>query len=355
MSYYSLEPLKKECEKMKKNPYLRMICGNRTSGKTTALIMESLDIFLNTGKQTLFFYRTKAEISASHFLYEDVLAIYPSYGIERVVTKKVVQDLVTGVYALINGEEKLIAFSVYIKKPDRIKKFSPMFRDVELGIFDEFLVEDEKEYLDNEVTKIQSLCISIGRGGGKQSRPFLLYLLSNKTNICNPYFVNLGIIGRIQDNTRYIRGENFIVEFSRNESAEKAISDNTLVRALAGNDNTYINYAMGEGELLSVNDDIVKKFRGKNRYFATVFIDDFALSVREFYEDDAYYISKKIDESSNNIYYFSRKKTNILSVRDSGFSNYMFKMYKKGYLYFDSPETRGYFLSIIGKAVFNRR
>lgn len=354
MNYYSLKPLKKECEKMKSFPYLRMICGNRTSGKTTALIMESIDIFLHTGKQTLFFYRTKSEIYASHFLYEDVIAIYPEYGIERVTTKKVVQDLVTGVYVLINGEEKLIAFSIYIKKPDRIKKFSPMFRDVELGIFDEFLLEDEKEYIANEVTKIQSLCISIGRGGGKQSRPFLLYLLSNKTNICNPYFVHFGIIGKIQDNTKYIRGENFIVEFSRNESAEKAISENTLVKALAGNDDTYINYAMGAGELLTVSDDIVKKIHGKNRYFATVFIDDVAFGVREFYQDDTYYISKKIDESSNNIYYFNSKKNNILSVRNAGFSEYMYKMYKKSYLSFDSPETRGRFLSVIGKIVFNR-
>lgn len=352
MSYYSLEPLKRECERMNVFPYLRIICGNRTSGKTTAAIMESLNIFKDRNKQTIFLYRTKAELRASHYLYEDVIELYPDYNIERVETKPLVSELIYGVYAYIDGEAFLIAFSVWIKKPDKIKKFSPMFKDVELGIFDEFLVEDEKEYLENEVLKIQSICISIGRGGGKQSRPFYLYLIANRTNLCNPYFVHFGILEKIQKNTKFIRGNGIIVEFSFNESAQKALSDNALVNALTGNDDTYINYASGAGELYVSGADVIKKLHGKNRYYATFFIDGKGFSVREFYEDDACYISDKIDESCGNVYFFNSKGKNLTNVYNKAFLLYLHKMYKNGILFYNSADTRARVLTIVGRALF---
>ena len=354
MRYYNFENLKKECSKMKKPPYLRIVCGNRTSGKTTASIIESLKLFKEKKKQTVFFYRTKTELRASHFLYQDVIDMYPDFGVDSVETKSLVSDLIYGVYANISGESFLIAFSLWIKKPDRIKKFSPMFRDVELGIFDEFLLEDEREYIEGEVEKLQSICVSIGRGGGKQSRPFYLYLLSNRTNLCNPYFVNFGILNIIQKGTKFIRGENFIVEFSYNDSAKKALSNNELIAGLSGNDKTYINYAIGDDELVVSSEQVIKKFKGRNRYYATIFIDSKAFAVRDFYSDDSYYISKKIDESCTNVYYYNSKAEIITNINNKAFLLNLHKLYKSGVLFFDSAETRGDVIQLIGKALFKR-
>ena len=163
MNYYSLDEIKKikdldDCE-----PILRMIIGNRSAGKTTALLIESLNNHKEDGSQVVFLYRTQDEIASSGKMYEDVLDIYPEYG--KVVTNKsVVKGLIS---ALIlhdtEDNQSVLGYAVYFSNSDKIKKYSPMFKEVNLIVFDEFVLENNG-YLRNEITKFESVLRSICRG-----------------------------------------------------------------------------------------------------------------------------------------------------------------------------------------------
>ena len=64
MSYYNLDSIKNVKDLDNEEPILRMIIGNRSAGKTTALLIESLKNVQND-KQVVFLYRTQDEISSS--------------------------------------------------------------------------------------------------------------------------------------------------------------------------------------------------------------------------------------------------------------------------------------------------
>lgn len=141
MSFYSLDSIKKIKDLDNDEPILRMIIGNRSAGKTTALLIESLKNVQND-KQVVFLYRTQDEISSSGKMYEDVLDIYPEYG--KVVTNKsIVKGLISAMMLHDKDDNaKLLGYAVYFNNTDKLKKYSPMFKDVAMIVFDEFVLEN---------------------------------------------------------------------------------------------------------------------------------------------------------------------------------------------------------------------
>lgn len=65
-----------------------------------------------------------------------------------------------------------------------------MFKDVNLIVFDEFVLENNG-YLKNEITKFESVLRSICRGKGKQVRDVPVYMLANYVVLLNPYYIFL--------------------------------------------------------------------------------------------------------------------------------------------------------------------
>ena len=85
-------------------------------------------------------------------------------------------------------------------------------------IFDEFQSETN-HYCDNETKKFISIHTSIARGQGEQVRYVPVYMLSNPVSIINPYYVEMGISGRLKDDTKFLRGDGFVLEQGYIESA----------------------------------------------------------------------------------------------------------------------------------------
>ena len=107
-------------------------------------------------------------------------------------------------------------------------------------IFDEFQSESNT-YIPNEIQKFISIHTSIARGQGKQYRYVPVYMLSNTVSILNPYYVELGITKRIKSDTKFLRGEGFVVEQGYVDSAAKAQMEGAFNRAFSTN--KYVEYS----------------------------------------------------------------------------------------------------------------
>ena len=55
----------------------------------------------------------------------------------------------------------------------------------------------------------------MARGQGEQNRYLPVYMLSNPVSIINTYYVELGISSRLTDETRFLRGDGFVLEQGR--------------------------------------------------------------------------------------------------------------------------------------------
>lgn len=138
-----------------------------------------------------------------------------------------------------------MGFTIPLNTADNLKVYSALFRDVNIILMDEF----QGNYCPDEVNKFTNLHTTVARGeAGSASRYLPVLLLSNSMSIENPYFVELGITGKLQSNTHWLRGrgfvlERFVNEFSASQQRESrfnvAFAKNKQIRSNI--DNTWLN------------------------------------------------------------------------------------------------------------------
>jgi hypothetical protein len=88
-------------------------------------------------------------------------------------------------------------------------------------LFDEFQSESN-HYCVDEIKKLLSVHTSIARGNGEQIRYVPVFMLSNPVSIINPYYVELGISNRLHDDTKFLKGDGYVLENGFIETASKA-------------------------------------------------------------------------------------------------------------------------------------
>lgn len=94
--------------------------------------------------------------------------------------------------------------------------------------FDEFQSETN-HYCNDEIRKFLSIHTSIARGNGEQIRYVPVYMCANPVSIINPYYVEMGISERLNDDTRFLRGDGFVLEQGYVESASEAQKQSGLI------------------------------------------------------------------------------------------------------------------------------
>src|SRR5699024_223926 len=98
-----------------------------------------------------------------------------------------------------------------INSAENLKHCSHLLSDVDGMYFDEFQSESN-HYCPNEVSKFISIHTSIARGQGKQIRYVPVYMMSNAVSLLNPYFSALGVSSRLRADTRFLRGDGWVLE-----------------------------------------------------------------------------------------------------------------------------------------------
>lgn len=269
-------------------PEIYMCTTNRTGGKTTYFGRLCINRFLDKNEKFGLLYRYNYELDdiADKF-YKDLGSLFfPGYTMTSKRRAK-------GTFQELFLNEKSCGYALSLNNADQIKKYSHLFSDIQRMIFDEFQSETN-HYCDNETKKFISIHTSIARGQGEQVRYVPVYMLSNPVSIINPYYVEMGISGRLKDDSKFLRGDGFVLEQGYIESAGIEQKNSGFNRAFSKN-----SYTAYSSECVYLNDNkaFVEKPAGKSKYLCTLRYKGSDFALREYTESGLIYCDDKADSS----------------------------------------------------------
>ena len=269
-------------------PEIYMCTTNRTGGKTTYFGRLVVNRFLDKREKFGLLYRYNYELDdCAEKFFKDIGELF--FNGYTMTSKKRAKGIYHELY--LNGEP--CGYAVSINSADQVKKNSHFFSDVKRLIFDEFQSESNT-YCPNEIKKFISVHTSMARGQGEQNRYLPVYMLSNPVSIINPYYVELGISSRLTDETRFLRGDGFVLEQGFVESAADAQKSSGFNKAFARN--SYVAYS-SESVYLNDNKAFVDRPQGVGRYMATLKYKGQTYGIRECAEAGVFYCDDRADET----------------------------------------------------------
>lgn len=201
-----------------------------------------------------------------------------------------------GMYAELLLNDVVCGYAIALNKADQIKKCSHTFNKVKRLMLDEFQSETNS-YVPNEIKKFISIHTSIARGQGEQVRYVPVFLIGNPITLLNPYFSELGISERLNTDTKFLKGNGFVMEQGYLESANESQQKSAFNKAFSKND--YIAYS-SQGVYLNDNLTFIDKPTGKSRYIATVKYKGCDFALREYNSLGIIYC----DDSADSTFYY---------------------------------------------------
>lgn len=267
-------------------PEIYMACSNRDAGKTTYFNRYCVNRFIKHKEKFVILNRFNYELDdcADTFFKNIGNLFFKGYTMTN-------KSMANGVYhnLYLNGEN--CGYAVSINNSDQIKKKSHLMSDAVRGIFDEFQSETYN-YCPNEIVKFQSVHTSLARGGDAQVKYFPIIMMSNLVSLINPYFTEFNIGGRINKDTKFLRGDGFVLEINLNESAKKAQEESGFNRAFGS---SQYNRYLKESVYLLDNYAFVDKPKGEGRYISTFIVDNTMYAIRCYDIENIIYVDTNVD------------------------------------------------------------
>lgn len=287
-----------------KKPEIYLTTTNRSAGKTTYFGRLAIRRFLRDKSKFILLYRFNYELTdcANKFFKDLQYLFFSNYE----MTEK---RHANGIYVELFLNEESCGYAIALNYADQLKKFSHLLSDADMIIFDEFQSETG-HYCPNEITKFISIHTSIARGGGKQVRYLPVYMISNAVTLINPYYLSLGICDRLQKNTKYLKGDGFVLEQGFYEDVANLQQTSAFNRAFK--DEKYIAYA-SQNIYLNDNECLIDRMTGRHRYIATVKYNGKLFSIKNYTDEGIWYIDSSSDET------FPDKIVINANEQDSGF------------------------------------
>ncbi len=269
-------------------PEIYICTTNRTGGKTTYFGRLCVNRFFDKGEKFCLVYRFNYELDdCAEKFYKDISSLFFP---DTIMTSK---RRASGIYHELFIDDKSCGYAVSLNSADQLKKYSHLFSDVSRMLFDEFQSETN-HYCSDEVKKLISIHTSIARGQGKQNRYVPIYMISNPVSLINPYYTELRISSRLKTETKFLKGDGFVVEQGYVESASKAQQESAFNRAFSNN--SYMPYST-QGIYLNDNQAFIEKPQGISRYIATIRYENKDYGLREYPELGVVYCDDKPDLS----------------------------------------------------------
>ena len=269
-------------------PEIYISTSNRSAGKTTYFNRFFVNRFLDKDEKFALLYRFNYELDdCADKFFKDISTLF-FHNMEMESKRRA-----SGIYHELFLDDKSCGYAISLNSADQLKKYSHLFSDVCRILFDEFQSETN-HYCTDELRKFQSIHTSIARGNHSQVRYVPVYMLSNHVSIINPYYVQLGISARLKDDTKFLRGDGFVLEQGFNESASKAQKESAFNRAFS--DSSYMKYA-SEKVYLNDNSSFIEKPNGYGKYMATIKYNGKEYAVREYAELGIIYCDDKPDKT----------------------------------------------------------
>ena len=269
-------------------PEIYICTTNRTGGKTTYFGRLLINKWIQNGEKFCLVYRFNYELdNIADKFYKDIGSLFFT---GRTFESK---RKASGIYHDLFLDNKQCGYAISLNSADQLKKYSHLFSDVSRMLFDEFQSETN-HYCANEIEKLLSVHTSIARGQGEQVRYVPIYMISNPVSLINPYYVEMGITGRLKKDTKFLKGDGFVLEQGFIESASKAQKESGFNRAFRRN--KYVAYS-AENIYLNDNLSFIEKMEGKSRYICTLRYNGTNFAIREYDEKGVLYCDDHADLS----------------------------------------------------------
>lgn len=269
-------------------PEIYMCTTNRTGGKTTYFGRLCVNRFMDKQEKFCLIYRYNYELDdCADKFFKDISNLFFNGA---VMTSK---RRASGIFHELFIDDVSCGYAVSLNSADQLKKYSHLFSDIKRMIFDEFQSETN-HYCTDEIRKFLSVHTSIARGNGEQIRYVPVYMLSNPVSIINPYYVEMGISERLNDNTKFLKGNGFVLEQGFVESASEAQKTSGFNKAFARN--SYVAYS-SECVYLNDNKAFIEKPQGVGRYIATLRYNGVDYGIREYSDSGIIYCDDKSDST----------------------------------------------------------
>lgn len=261
MSYYDGTKLLSLKDINGNKPEIYLCTTNRTAGKTTYFNRLLVNRFKRKGEKFMLLYRYGYEIDdCADTFFKDIKGLFfPTDDMTQIKKSK-------GLYVELYLNNVHCGYAITLNNSEIVKKKSHLFSDTANMLLDEFQSETNK-YCPDEITKFISVHASVARGQGEQTRYVPVFMCGNAVTILNPYFSAMNIGSRLRADTKFLRGEGFVLETGFVESASESLKNSAFNQAFAKNN--YIAYA-SQNVYLNDNNAFVESPKGKGRYLMTI-------------------------------------------------------------------------------------
>lgn len=269
-------------------PEIFICTSNRSAGKTTYFNRLIVNKFKKNKEKFMLIYRYNYELDdCADKLFKDIEGLF--FQGDTMTSKR----KASGIFHELFLNEESCGYAISLNSADQLKKYSHLFSDVERMLFDEFQSETN-HYCSDEIRKFVSIHTSVARGQGKQARYLPVYMIGNPVSIINPYYVELGISERLRDDTKFLRGDGYVLEQGFVKSASQAQRESGFNKAFARN--SYVAYS---SQCVYLNDSkaFIEKPVGSGKYLCTLRYNGTDYGVREFAEAGCIYVDDKSDTS----------------------------------------------------------
>lgn len=274
-----------------KKPEIYMCTTNRSAGKTTYFSRLCVNRWKDGQGKFALVYRYNYELDGiADKFYKDINNLF-----FQGTTMKAYRRA-NGIYQELYIDDVSCGYALSLNSADQLKKYSHLFSDVNRMLFDEFQSETN-HYCADEIKKLISVHTSIARGQGQHVRYVPIYMCGNTVSIINPYYVELGISNRLRDDTKFLRGDGFVLEQGFYDSTARAQKESGFNRAFANN--KYVAYAT-QGVYLNDNTAFIGQPKGIGRYLCTLRYNGCDYGIREFPYEGIVYCDDRTDGTNRN-------------------------------------------------------
>lgn len=328
-------------------PELFLSISNRGAGKTYYFAEYLMENFIKPGREFGLECRWQRELgSMAEGIFKAFLSDhYPECSIEEKIMQRSVYSII---YLCKKEGEKTkrtkIGYVLPINGADNIKKVSSVFSKVDVLFMDEFQAE---MYCPNEVEKFISIHFSVARGNSEGVRYVPVIMASNSLSIVNPYFVALGLSTRIQSNTKFYKGEGFVLERFVNEDVANKQKESPFNRAFSHNKQTKSNI---DNSWLNDSWSCVEKPEGRGEYMFTLVDDSKKYGVRVYNNPTGQflYVNRIVDGTCKEIYNISENgMVNIPLIKASPNLLMMRALWLRGRVLFSDIEVKDIMLKFL--------
>lgn len=286
-SYYDGSKILSLTDKNGKKPGWRIVTGNRSSGKTTFFYRREMERFLKKNKQTIFLYRFKYEIENVYPKVFSPLEYW--YDPSKMKCSKPYKE---GFTELKYGENTL-GFAVCLRSASQLKEVSNVFNHVDEIVWDEFQAHNGV-YLPDEMGEFKTLYKSVARGVNKKVRYVPVIAISNFVSMLNPLMTSLDVYRFVTKDTKFLRGNGFVLEQNINLDAVQQRNDDPVLQALGDEESP-------EAVYLNDNTSNIKRLSGRNRYIMTYLAEGKQYGIR-WYENGLLSCTKSVDKTCRTCY-----------------------------------------------------